>query len=300
MNLSYLRYFVTLAHVRHYTRAAEKLCITQPSLSHAIVQLEKELGISLFEKKGRNTTLTRYGEEFLVCAEHTLDTLDEGVKSLQRSARGEGLIRLGILRPLGIEYIPKLAAGFLRENPGREVQFAFHTGDTRHLLDELEGGKHDLAFCSKPAPRRGLTAVPVQKQNLVVITPKNHELSGRESVHLADTLSCPQIFFAESSGIRGVVERMYQQIGGSPRIAYETEEDEVVAGLVAQGFGIAVVPYMDFLLKLDVKILPIAFPDCERELYMVYDEHMYMPPPVKDFALFVKRQCGCKNMERSL
>lgn len=78
MNLFYLRYFVTLARVKHYTRAAEQLCITQPSLSHAISQLENELGVPLFEKSGRNTTLTRFGEEFLVCAEHTLSTLDAG------------------------------------------------------------------------------------------------------------------------------------------------------------------------------------------------------------------------------
>lgn len=104
MNLFYLRYFVTLARVKHYTRAAEQLCITQPSLSHAISQLENELGVPLFEKSGRNTTLTRFGEEFLVCAEHTLSTLDAGVSSIRKSARGEGLIRLGFLRTLGVEF----------------------------------------------------------------------------------------------------------------------------------------------------------------------------------------------------
>ena len=84
MNLFYLRYFVTLAHVQHYTKAAEQLCITQPSLSHAIAQLEKELGLPLFEKNGRNTTLTQFGEEFLTCAEHTLSTLDAGIEAIRR------------------------------------------------------------------------------------------------------------------------------------------------------------------------------------------------------------------------
>lgn len=70
---------------------------TQPSLSHTVTQLEKELGIPLFEKNGRNTTLTQFGEEFLVCAEHTLSTLDAGVASIHRSAKGEGVIRLGML-----------------------------------------------------------------------------------------------------------------------------------------------------------------------------------------------------------
>lgn len=93
MNLFQLRYFVTLAKMQHYTRAAHELCITQPSLSHAISQLEAELGVALFEKSGRNTTLTSFGEEFLICANRTLATLDSGVSSLQRSARGDGLIR---------------------------------------------------------------------------------------------------------------------------------------------------------------------------------------------------------------
>ena len=93
MNLYHLRYFVQLAHTRHYTRAAEQLCITQPSLSHAISQLENELGLPLFEKTGRNTELTRFGEQFLECAERTLSTLDEGVEELKRVSRGEGLIR---------------------------------------------------------------------------------------------------------------------------------------------------------------------------------------------------------------
>ncbi len=137
MNLFHLRYFVQLAHTRHYTQAAKSLCITQPSLSHAIGQLEAELGVPLFEKSGRNTTLTHFGEEFLVCAETTLATLDAGVEAMRRSARGEGLIRLGLLRTLGVEYIPRLAAGFLSSCPGRNIQFTFHTGVTSQLLEGL-------------------------------------------------------------------------------------------------------------------------------------------------------------------
>ena len=69
LNLFYLRYFVKLAHVRHYTKAAKQLCIAQPSLSHAIAQLENELGVPLFERAGRTTTLTRFGKQFLLCAQ---------------------------------------------------------------------------------------------------------------------------------------------------------------------------------------------------------------------------------------
>lgn len=287
MNLFYLRYFVTLAHVQHYTKAAEQLCIAQPSLSHAITQMEKELGLPLFEKSGRNTTLTRFGEEFLACAEHTLSTLDAGIESIQRSARGEGLIRLGLLRTLGVEFIPRLAAGFLNENPNLDIQFTFHTGVTQNLLDGLAARKFDLVFCSQPPSKLNLTAIRVQKQDLVLITPKDHPLASRHTVDLAETVPYPQVFFDKSSGIRSVVEQMFAQISMEPRIAYETEEDQVVAGLVAQGFGIAVVPYMDLLLKLDLKILQISSPACKRELFMVNDDRVFMSPAVRHFRQFV-------------
>lgn len=79
MNLLHLRYFAKLAQTLHYTRAAEHLCIAQPSLSHAISQMEAELGVPLFEKVGKSIVLTHYGEQFLACAQQTLMTLDNGV-----------------------------------------------------------------------------------------------------------------------------------------------------------------------------------------------------------------------------
>ena len=147
MNLFQLRYFVTLAKMQHYTKAAHELCITQPSLSHAISQLEAELGVALFEKSGRNTTLTSFGEEFLICANRTLATLDSGVSSLQRSARGDGLIRLGMLRSLGVSFIPQLAARYLASHPEHDVRFTFHTGSTGDLVNGLSARDYDLIFC---------------------------------------------------------------------------------------------------------------------------------------------------------
>ena len=287
MNLLHLRYFVELAHTKHFTRAAERLCITQPSLSHAITQLETELGVPLFERSGRSTALTRFGEQFLTCAQQTLSTLDEGVDALQRVARGEGLIRLGLLRTLGVDFVPGLAARYLRENPDRNLRFTFNTGVTQQLLEGLTARRFDLVFCSQPPARLQLTAVPVSRQDLVLIVPRAHPLAALHAVDLAETLPYPQVYFSPGSGMRDVVDGLFAQIGGSPQIAYETEEDQVIAGLVAQGFGIAVVPYMEMLLRLDVKILQISHPVWERDVYLVSDDSSYMPPAVRQFRQFV-------------
>ena len=287
MNLDYLRYFVKLAEVQHYTKAAEQLCITQPSLSHAIHQLETELGVPLFEKSGRNTVLTRFGEEFLDCSRRTLATLEQGITSLRHSAQGEGLIRLGFLRVLGVDYIPKAAARFLEANPGKNIRFEFHTERTQALLEGLLSQNYDLVFCSKPSPRLHVTAVPVTRQDLVLIVPKNHPLSDRHSIDLAEALPYPQVCFTRSSGLRALTDSLFVQVGGSPKIAYETEEDQVIAGLVAQGFGIAVVPYMDLLLKLNLSILQISTPPYKREFFVVNNNDALLSPAARNFRQFV-------------
>ena len=83
MNLYHLKYFVTLAHLEHYTKAAEQLSITQPSLSHAIASLEREINIRLFEKEGRNVVLTRAGKNFLTDIEKALALIDESINSIR-------------------------------------------------------------------------------------------------------------------------------------------------------------------------------------------------------------------------
>lgn len=287
MNLDHLRYFVRLAQVGHYTRASEQLNISQPSLSHAVRQLEEELGVPLFERQGRNTQLTQFGAEFLDCAARTLATLDEGVTSLRRKARGEGLIRLGFLRVLGTEYVPRLAARFLAAHPDRQIQFTFHSGRTQELLEGLADRRYDLVFCSRPAPELGLTAVPVRAQELVLIVPTGHPLAGRSGVSLAEAAPYPMVCFSRDSGLRAVVDELFAALGVCPQVAWETEEDQVVAGLVAQGFGIAVVPEMDVLRQLDLVALPITAPPYRRDFFLVHDDRLFLSPAAREFRQFV-------------
>lgn len=287
MNLYHLRYFVQLAHQQHYTKAAEQLCITQPSLSHAISQLEKELGVPLFEKSKRNTRLTQLGEQFLACVESALTTLDSGVEALQRTAKGAGLVRLGILRTLGIDFIPQLVQTFQQQYPDNNIQFTFGINVTQKLLDGLKEHRYDLVFASKPNKEQGFDFVPVDRQDLVLIVPRDHPLANRFAVDLAETSPYPYVYFSRDSGLRYVVDGLFEKINETPQIAYEIEEDQVIAGMVAHRFGIAVVPYMDMLLRLNVKILQISRPTWERKFYMIADKHTYLPPAAQKFQQFV-------------
>ena len=231
--------------------------------------MEKELGVKLFEKNGHKITLTQFGEEFLSYAEKTLDVLDDGIASIKRSAMGNGTIRLGLVRPLGISYVPRMAAAFIKKN--------------------MQLGKYDLLFCSKPSEEYHFTAEPVMKQRLVLITSKGHPLAKKmkRSINLAETAGYSYVCFDKNSGIRSIFDEMLKKADITVKVAYETEEDQVIAGLVANGFGIAVVPYMDILEKMSVEIFEIESPEYERSFYMVNDNSTYMSPAVETFRNFV-------------
>ena len=122
MNLNQLTYFVTLAQIENYTRAAKRLDITQPSLSHAISNLEKELQVPLFERHGRNVTMTKYGEMFLKYVQDSLHILNLGVERIQEAARIPAFPS-DISIPRDADLFRNLYVGFLMSRKGRRLIF---------------------------------------------------------------------------------------------------------------------------------------------------------------------------------
>ena len=158
---------------------------------------------------------------------------------------------------------------------------------TQNLVNDLNAHHYDLIFCSHPQKENGLTSQTVHREKLVLIVPQNHELARFDSVNLEQTLPYPYVYFSEASGIRYEVDKMFQALGKRPHIAYEIVEDQVTAGLVAHGFGIAIVPEMELLSSLNIKVIEILHPIVKRNIYMISSNQFYMPPVVRNFHDFV-------------
>ena len=126
----------------------------------------------------------------------------------------------------------------------------------------------------------------------MLIVPNGHPLSDRYSIDLRDTLEYPYIQFKKQSGMRNVIDQLFESIDAQPKTVYEIDEDQVVAGMVSAGFGIAVVPYMDMLHRLNVKILQIAYPAWDRRFYMITNKNSWLSPPVYNFCQFVAEKCA--------
>lgn len=289
MNLNQLYYFITLAKTEHYTKAAEMLSITQPTLSHAISQLEEELDTRLFEKRGRNVALTKYGRVFLEYAAESLQLLETGAKKTKEmNSKYAGIIDLAYIYTLGIEFVPRLVREFLEKNPDLNVKFKFTVGNTQEIIGGLKEEKFDLAFCSRKEKEHRIMFQPVAEEKLVVVVSKDHPLAAKEEIALEETAMYPQIFFTQSSGLRPTIEMLFEKANIIPKIAYEIEEDSAMAGLAAKNFGVAVMPDIPVLKYLDVKKLNITSPVIERYIYMAQVKERYHAPVVKKFMSFVQ------------
>lgn len=289
MNLNHLYYFRALAKEEHYTRTAEMLSITQPSLSHAISCLESELGLKLFEKQGRNARLTKYGVLFLRYVEQSLEMLDEGKRILTESSGiNGGFVDIGYIYTLGSHFIPQVMNDYMKRKGENKIKFSFGQGTTKQIIKELKDGKYDFVFSSYVKGEEELDFFPVAEEELVLITPKEHPLADHESVHLAETADYDYIYFSKNSGLRPVIDRFFSEIGKQPKIAYDCEEDSSVAGLVAAGFGIAVMPRIPLLDTMNVCVLPILTPEIQRYIYLVTRKKKYLAPVAEDFVAFVK------------
>lgn len=155
---------------------------------------------------------------------------------------------------------------------------------TQNLVNDLNAHHYDLIFCSHPQKENGLTFKTVHRENLVLIVPQNHGTAGFDSVNLEQTLPYPYVYFAESSGIRYEVDKMFQVLGKRPRIAYEIVEDQVTAGLVAHGFGIAIVPRNGTALQPEwSKSSKFYTRSVKRNIYMVSSDQFYMPAGCPEF-----------------
>lgn len=151
MNLSQLYYFSKLADLQHYTALQQKSSSSRnPTASGSISSLENELGVALFQKKGRNVELTKYGAEFLEYVNAALEQLDKGV-AVMKSYSGEsdgGLIDLGCIITVQTDYIPQLLNQYHRSSDHR-YDFNISQKRSQELLGSLNEGQFDVVFCAR-------------------------------------------------------------------------------------------------------------------------------------------------------
>lgn len=292
MNLNHLSYFRVLAKLEHYTKAANELSITQPSLSHAMAALEKELGTYLFEKDGRNIKLTKYGKLYYEYVDRALNELEKGEKKLRELTNiSTGSVEVGYIYTLGPKFVPTIIKEFSLSEKSRDIKFLFGQGTTKSLIEDLKQEKYDMVFCSYVENESEVEFTPISNEELVLIVSNEHPLAKEDEVDLSELSGCEFIFFSEKSGITKLIKKLFSEVNVKPNIICEVEENNAVAGLVEINYGIAVVPRISSLKHYNVKILPIVNPSHERYIYMATLKNKYLTPSVSLFKNFTLDYC---------
>lgn len=285
MNLSQLYYFRKLAQLQHYTKAAKELYITQPSLSDSISSLEQELGLSLFQKEGRNVKLTKYGKEFYEYVDAALNELDKGI-AVAKSKSGllGGVIDLGCIPTILGDYVPSVLTRYREIYP--KVSFNIYQGHTLRLLDELKKGTYDLAFCSKTEDTE-LEFIPILAQRLILVVRADHPLAQKESVMLEELTDYSLTTYRETIPIGKIVRTVLRNKGVEASFSYD---DEISIGGVVMATNQAAIaadtPYLSQFGYIK-KIIISDIPEDTRLVYMVYSKKNYMTKATEDFMEFL-------------
>jgi len=281
-----LEYFQAVAHLQHFTRAAEQLSISQPALSRSIAKLEDELGVPLFERRGKNVSLNRYGQIFLRHVERAMQEIIEGKQEIQDLLNPDhGVISLAFLHSLGTHLVPDLLGRFRAKYPG--IQFKLYQNGTNLLLDQLESGEIDLCLSAPIVTRERIEWAPLFTEELFVIVPSDHRLSGHSSIRLAEIASEPIISFKKDYGLRILADQLFLKAGLTPHITFEGEEIMTVAGLVEAKLGVAIIPHLTGLDNTGLSFLRISEPLGHRTIGVAWLTDRYTSPAAKKFRDFV-------------
>ncbi|MGO4108555.1 LysR family transcriptional regulator [Paenibacillus sp. YAF4_2] len=287
MELTQLDYFLTVVRFQHVTKASEVLAITQPALSHSISKLEEELGVPLFERRGRNIQVTRYGRMFAESVERALSELEKGKQALEEQANPDsGVIRVAYLNILGAELIPKLIRGFRERHP--KIRFELVQGNHTFISGNMESGESDLMISSARLESDDYEWIPMVKAPLYVVVSPTHRLAQQEAVEFMELTGEPFIEVKHYCGLKSTLESCYSQVGFTPAVAYEAEDLMTVAGFVAAGLGLSILPKTSGLMLEGLVWLPIKDEGSICEIGLVKRQDRFLAPAAKRFSEYVK------------
>ncbi|MET8171218.1 LysR family transcriptional regulator [Streptomyces clavifer] len=275
MELRQLEHFVAVAEEQHFTRAAERLAVSQSGLSASVRALEHELRTPLFSRTTRTVRLTEAGQALLVEAERTLagaraarDAVD-AVRGLLR-----GTLTLGVEQCVAGVSPARLLAAFHREHPHMEIRL--RQEGTSSLLEGVAGGRLDLAFAATVSPLewRG-ELLPLAREPMVVLCAPGHRLGQEARVAWTGLHGESFIDFHPDWGPRRAADEAFAAAGVRRTVALEVNDVHSLLELVHEGLGIAVVPH-HFCRKQEARGLVVVELDGAHR--PVYESVVLLPP----------------------
>lgn len=296
MTLQQLRYFTEMANTLHYTKAAEQLNISQPSLSYAISQLSKTLGVPLFMKEGVKISLTEYGKAFLPYAESALNILTQGEMQLEKMHNpSSGNISLGYIYTVSFDSIPQLIEEFYTYIGNRNINFSFQVNMTNLLIKKLLEGKLDVVMAPyTETANEPIRTIPIFEQELFLIVYNDHPLSKRNSVSVDELKNEKFIMINKQTDLYLQTESLFKRYNIKPNVFFEVDECNSMASFVGAKLGIAIMPIIPSLSNYRVNAIPFKDKTAKRIVSILWNSNVNNSPALNKFLDY----CDRKNQNK--
>jgi DNA-binding transcriptional LysR family regulator len=300
MELRHLRYFVAVAEELNFTRAAHRLGIKQPPLSSQIRQLEEELGAPLFRRRTRGVELTDSGKLLLEEARIILRQVETAKTGVRRRARGEtGRIIVGSASAVYFHpLVPAIIREYRTRYPG--IVLAPQTSGTAPLVEWLRNGQIDVAFVRPPIrDTSGLTIEPLIDEEMMIVVPAGHALSGAVSAPLSALAKETFVLYprALNPDAHDSIIAALRHAGFNPTLGPEAPQIISVIPLVAAGMGVSIMPRSTArILPERVRYLSIEGEAPRAEIRLAYRRHD-RSPAVQNFVAVARRIAAQNNSD---
>jgi LysR family hydrogen peroxide-inducible transcriptional activator len=291
MNLRALQYFVKLADLRHFSKAADACFVSQPTLSTQIKKLEEELGVQLVERSPKMIMLTPVGEEIAERARLVLNDIEQIRAVARRSSNpADGVLRLGLFPTLAPYFLPHVVPGIRQRYPNLRLQLAEEK--TEDILRMLRQGELDAGLLALPVGAEGMEIEILFEEPFVLALPADHPLTGREEVDMGDLRGAELLLLEEGHCLRDHALEVCALADAHERVDFHATSMETLRQMVAADVGITLMPLLavkpPIAATRNMAILPFAEPSPQRTIAMVWRSSSALSEFLREFSASLK------------
>lgn len=293
MDIRQLQYFVQVARMNSFSKAAESLYITQPTISKMIRNLEEELGAALFYREGKSIRLTDAGEVLLSKAQNIVESftsLSSELDSLRNLKRGH--IRIGLPPMVGASFFPAVIGEFHRRYP--EVTIRLHEDGAKKVEDDVESGLLDIGAIVLPVSTDKFHCFTFVEEKLELLVPIGHRLAGEGTVALKELEEEEFVLFREDFALHDRIITECIKAGFQPKVVYESSQWDLISQMVGAGMGIALLP-QTICRDIDrsrIAVISLADPVIPWQLGMIWRRDRYLSFAAREWISFAMGVLG--------
>ncbi|OZB93454.1 LysR family transcriptional regulator [Paenibacillus sp. XY044] len=289
MDIRQLQYFMEVARLQSFTKAAESLYITQPSISKTIRNIEEELGVTLFDRSGKRVVLTDAGRIIYEQAQpivKSFQSLSSELGDLKNLKKGH--IRLGLPPMVGSSFFPEVIGQFHQRYPQVTMQI-FEDGAKKVEVD-VESGLLDIGVVVLPTDDSLFHSFSFVRENLMLLVHPSHRLAHRECAGLADLAEENFVLFREDFALHDRIITECVKVGFQPHIVYESSQWDLISGMVAANLGIALLPetICREINRERIRIMPLVEPVIPWQLGMIWRRDRYLSYAAREWIAFTQ------------